>query len=545
MDVKMEDSTGQSAEQSAQQAPAQQYLLAAFAFFSVFNNPLATRTHTYTQTHTGHSHQGTVLTPHQPAYSQPAFPTPSMPTVSSLGMSEVVQGVHLLVSTLVFFYVIVPWLSGALRRARGLSALSSITSRIRTVHAHPAEPAPETIIETARVTKSRAPRDAALMQVLLDALHPTCRGSPDEAVLLRRALGVSNGVLGLMQGVIKAGRVDRGIELNQLEQRAWVRLGELVAFDGKVGKATRMQTYWCMSWHISTFAASTTDLSTLAMIMRPVSSSKATALWDAARKREILRPHEKIVLDNMSVDDAAEWLEKWQRWHETERKGRCAACEKRTPLGVLAAILIRARLRKHAAALFVRTVVRNDARAGADECGEGEGLVYNAEKDYREEQERTETVQAGKSIGGRTAELAVLLERIWDTGFCTHEDVLPRYQDDEDADCEDAHDLASKDEAEIRSLLSATIIYRRIFPSSFPACPTSVSFILSPPPSPSQRNAALHMALRTALGSRAFEFASGGRLEDEELAVALEDSRDRVCDMLVELEKSCRRGARC
>ncbi|KAH9932222.1 uncharacterized protein B0H18DRAFT_1083322 [Fomitopsis serialis] len=487
MDVKMEDSTGQSAEQSAQQAPAQQYLLAAFAFFSVFNNPLATRTHTYTQTHTGHAHQG------------------------RLGMNEVVQGVHLLVSTLVFFYVIVPWLSGALRRARGLSVLSSITSRIRA---------------TVRVTKSRAPRDAALMKVLLDALHPTCRGSPDEAVLLRRALGVSDGVLGLMQGVIKAGRVDRGIELNQLEQRAWVRLGELVAFDGKVGKATRMQTYWCMSWHISTFAASTTDLSTLAMI------------------REFLRPHEKIVLDNMSVDDAAEWLEKWQRWHETERKGRCAACEKRTPLGVLAAILIRARLRKHAAALFVRTVVRNDACAGADECAEGEGLVYNAEKDYREEQERTETVQAGKSIGGRTAELAVLLERIWDTGFCMHEDVLPRYQDDEDADCEDAHDLASKDEAEIRSLLSATIIYRRIFPSSFPACSTSVSFILSPPPSPSQRNAALHMALRTALGSRAFEFASGGRLEDEELAVALEDSRDRVCDMLVELEKSCRRGAR-
>ena len=313
---------------------------------------------------------------------------------------------------------------------------------------------------------------------------------------------------------------------------------------GNVGKATRMQTYWCMSWHISTFAASTTDLSTLALIMRPVSSAKATALWEAARTREFLRPHEKIVLDNMSVDDAAEWLAKWQRWHETERKGRCAACEKRTPLGVLAAILIRARLRKHAAALFVRTVIRDDARAGQDECCEGEGLVYDAEQDYREEQERTETLQAGKSIGGRTAELAVLLERIWDTGFCTHEDVLPQPQDEEDADCEDAHDLASKDEAEIRALLSATIIYRRIFPSSFPACSTSVSFILSPPPSPSQRNATLHMALRTALASRAFEYASGGRLEDEELSIALEDSRDRVCDMLVELEKSCRRGAR-
>ena len=70
-------------------------------------------------------------------------------------------------------------------------------------------------------------------EVLLDALHPSRRGTSDEAILLRKALGVSDGVAGLMQGVIKAGRVDRGIELNQLEQRAWVRLGELVAFDGK------------------------------------------------------------------------------------------------------------------------------------------------------------------------------------------------------------------------------------------------------------------------------------------------------------------------
>ena len=38
------------------------------------------------------------------------------------------------------------------------------------------------------------------------------------------------GVVELMQGVIKAARVDRGLEMNQLEQRAW--LGELIAFDG-------------------------------------------------------------------------------------------------------------------------------------------------------------------------------------------------------------------------------------------------------------------------------------------------------------------------
>ncbi|KAI0938422.1 hypothetical protein AcW1_001842 [Taiwanofungus camphoratus] len=550
-DVPMQEQATQlQAENTMQAQPAQQYLLAAFAFFSVFNSPLASssRAHAPTETHTHHTHHGAVLTAHPPTQSY--VPTPSDGGLSSYGWHETVQAMHLLVSTLVFFYVLLPWLSGALRHMRVTSKLSSYLSgarsRIEASCTAADVPNPETIVRT---VKSRERYRAALMDTLLDALAPARRGSTDEAARLRAALGVSTGLVGLMQGVIKAGRVDRGIESNQLEQRAWVRLGELVAFDGKVGKATRMQTYWCMSWHISTFAASTTDLSTLALIMRPVSSSKAAALWESAGKREFLRPHAKIVLDNMSVELAADWLAKWQSWHEGERKTRCAACEKRTPLGVLAAILIRERLRKHAAALFVRTVVRNASECPVSDCDD-DCYVYDAEKDLKEEEERRETIEAGKSIGGRTAELAMLLERIWDTGFCTHEDVLPvprrvgGCSRDQDADCEDAQDLASTDEAEIRALLSATIIYRRIFPSSFPACSTSMSFILSPPPSPSQRNAALHTALRTALSSPAFDYASGGRLEDEELSGALEESRDRVNDMLVELERSCRRVGR-
>ena len=176
----------------------------------------------------------------------------------------------------------------------------------------------------------------------------------------------------------------------------------------------------------------------------------------------------------------------------------------------------------------------------------------------KEEQERKETVEAGKSIGGRTAELAVLLDRIWDTGFCSQEDMLPTRprhshcdshgrNPDVDVDCEDEQDLASQDEAEIRALLTATLIYRRIFPSTIPACaPSSAggapAFILSPPPSPSRKNAQLHMALRTALGSPAFESGADGRLEDPELGAALEDARDRVVDMLVDFERACRRG---
>lgn len=308
-----------------------------------------------------------------------------------------------------------------------------------------------------------------------------------------------------------------------------------------VSKTTRLQTYWCMSWHISTFSASPAELSTLALIILPVSSSKAAALWDRARNRDILRPYEKLVLSTMSIEDAAEWLGKWQLWHDTELKGRCTACEKRTPLGVLAAILIRERLRRHAASLFVRTVVPHSEARDGDDSGD---VAYDDEKELKYDTERRETIEAGKAIGGRTAELAVLLEKIWNAGFCSHEEALPPRDgstaQDEDIDCEDEHDLASTDEAEIRSLLSATLIYKRIFPSSLASCGPSLSVILSPPPSPSRKNLALHTALKAALDSRAFELAGG----DEELSIALDNARDRVTDMLAELEKPGRRHGR-
>lgn len=260
------------------------------------------------------------------------------------------------------------------------------------------------------------------------------------------------------------------------------------------------------------------------------------------------------MLSNMTIQDAADWLNKWRRWHDTERKGRCAACEKRTPLGVLAAILTRERLRKHAAAMFVRTVVPNSVREGlsdGDDYGYDEpALEYDPDQEERDDHERKETIEAGKSIGGRTAELATLLERIWDTGFCAHEDVAPvsrspRINKDlADIGCIDEHDLARNDEAEIRSLLSATLIYRRIFPSSFPSCATAVSVILSPPPSPSRKNLALHVSLRAALASSAFDY-DADRLNDGRLGGALEDARDRVNDMLTALERSLRRNIRC
>ncbi|CDO71201.1 hypothetical protein BN946_scf184845.g72 [Trametes cinnabarina] len=390
----MQDAFGQAPMQT-QQAPAQQYLLAVFAFFSVFNSPLTASRRSHTSH--SHAHHGTVLTPHAPTETQVPIPT-----ASGYGMHDVVQAAHLLVSTLVFFYVLVPWFSTALRQSGVLARLSSAFAR----SGKPGFTATSTL-DSKHKARTRA--------ALTEALSPAIRGSHLEPAHLRAALGVTMGALGLLQSVLKAARRDRGIELNQLEQRAWVRLGELIAFDGSVGATTRLQTFWCMSWHISTFAASTTDLSTLALIIRPVSSSKASELWERARKREFLRAHEKIVLNNMSVEDAADWLAKWRTWHDTERKGRCTACEKRTPLGVLAAILIRERLRKHAASLFVRTVVRaedasrkaSSAYDSEDECTEPISL-FDAEKEFQDEQERKETLAQAIQCSAVHAQILML-----------------------------------------------------------------------------------------------------------------------------------------
>ena len=196
-----------------QQPATQQYLLAVFAFFSVFNSPLASSNRSPYAYHE-HAHHGVVLTPHQPTAT---YVPVSPPT--GYGLHELAQAAHLLVSTLVFFYVLVPWLSDALQKTSLRSRIVSLFSGSK--HESPAVSA-----------SAIGNRNEIARSILLDALSPAARGSEDEPAQLCSALGITTGVIGLLQSVIKAARRDRGIELNQLEQRAWVRLGELIAFDG-------------------------------------------------------------------------------------------------------------------------------------------------------------------------------------------------------------------------------------------------------------------------------------------------------------------------
>lgn len=283
-----------------------------------------------------------------------------------------------------------------------------------------------------------------------------------------------------------------------------------------------------MSWHISAFSASAVDLTTLALIIRPVAGSRASYLWEQARRKEILRPHEKLVLDSMDICEAAALIQKWCR---TDFKW-----EHHSPLAVLAETLVRRKTKKHARLLFVQSVDKTLSQDGnssdTDESTDGRYLL-TAGTEAESEVERLQVIHAGKSLGGSTADLATALEKVWDLGTCEL-----REASHSDVDYED-----------VRALLNAIALYRGIFRTSLvhagtAECNTpSISVILTPPSSPSPKDAQAHQALRKVLGASVFEMLpdASGDQELDSLAMAVENARDSVVDMLVDLRAASRR----
>lgn len=511
--------------------PPQQYLLAAFAFLSFFNSPLTTPSAPHSHPH---EHTGSVLN-HTVVVKPVGY-----------GWDDLIQAFHLLVSATLFFSIVIPWLPHAFRKPRFTAKLTSpfiaIYPVYRVMRLFPTRILPEDFPEA----KQPSAATDGTRSALLNALSPASRGSEIEAQLLRRALGISAGLVGLCQGISKAGRKHRGIELDQLEQRAWVRLGELVALDGTfkyfpsssntlilcpkdhVSLPTRLLTYWGMSWHISTFSASAVDLTTLALIIRPFSGSRASYLWEQARRREVLRPYEKLLLDSMNVCEAAVLIQKWRR---TDFEW-----EHHSPLAILAETLVRRKIKKHAQLLFVqsvdKTLHQDDSASDTDESSDGRYLL-TAGTEAESEVERLQIVQAGKSLGGSTADLAMALEKVWNLGTCE----LPEASRS-DVDYED-----------VRTLLSAIALYREVFRISLvhagtAECDTpSISVILTPPSSPSPKDPQARQALRKVLGASVFEMSPGadGDQESDSLAIAVENARDDVVDMLVDLGAASRR----
>lgn len=181
----------------AQDSHPQQYLLATFALFSFFNSPL-----TSTSRSESHSHSGSVLGHAAIVQS------------TSYGWREFIQAFHLVVSALVFFSVVVPWLPKVIKRTHLLSPFAGNFPSLN-----------------ATTFNAPTPKPVSPRVTLFGALAHSRRGVSDEAEQLRSALGVPSGILGLVMGLSRSN--GEGFERKGLEQRAWVRLGELVALNRK------------------------------------------------------------------------------------------------------------------------------------------------------------------------------------------------------------------------------------------------------------------------------------------------------------------------
>lgn len=257
---------------------------------------------------------------------------------------------------------------------------------------------------------------------------------------------------------------------------------------------TRIQIYQ----HISSYSGvSTQDLSTAALVLYGAPSAlggitriKARSIWKAATAKGGATSYEKMVLEGMSVDEAFERLGK-----------EITQQDIKPPIQILAGALVKERVRKHLGLLFVGSV-----RTSAEEERDAD------DKDQSEQDvlERRTIIEAARELGGPVGELGRTLERVWKLGA------------DCQVDVEDAKDEESGVNGEIKALLAALVLYRRLFPS----VGNGASALLSPPPSPGREDTSEVGMLRRALGSRAFEESN-----------ALEDARDRAVDMVVELER--------
>ncbi|KAL1704741.1 hypothetical protein EV121DRAFT_259259 [Schizophyllum commune] len=435
----------------------QQFLFATFALFSFFNNgPLAN----YTMPKQQHAHSGVVLTAHP--LSATDVPTPT--TAWVLSTHEMVQYFHLLVSVLVFVSFFWP-------------AISAFFGRKASVVAQGGD-----------------------KQVLSAALEQSQRGKEDEAQNIRDALAGASakGLWDLLTGWLPGHGYDHAkhkksgkFEQLGLEQRAWVRLGELEVLRGETNVFTRLSTYVHMRLHLSWFTATAADLSTLALILYPIGRTMARRTWRAALKSQTdmpdraagrrrmsvsgnaidvqVRAHERLVLETLDVDTAYE-------------KIACAGAghSRLAPIGVLASILAKERVKAHLAAAFVRAVLGPD----------------DAEEDDTHELRRT--VDACRSLGGEMRALGDLLERV--------------VEGDGEGVCEESLRWtgsgagAGDVEKDIRTFLSAIARYRRI--AALGTAARSDEY-----------------ELRKALGDVVFDAAI-------ETSPRLEEARDQVVEML-------------
>ncbi|KAF9239272.1 hypothetical protein BU15DRAFT_46870, partial [Melanogaster broomeanus] len=505
---------------TSQTAQPQQYLLAVFALFSFFSSPLTSSSvpvsHHYT-------HEGSVLS-HVTSSSASSFVKPAI----GWTWNDFVQVIHLLASLAVFISIIVPWIPVQWRFTQFVpfpSLISGAHATIASTHDMadlPTPPSSPDISDADSEADSSSTEDTVCMggrskkpsNPLAHAL--SSRGTTDEFENLLSALNVSSGWMGMVcsaVGTRKAPDIRR-------ERQAWMRLAELIVlYPGNAAMPLRWQVYnYFSSVSVSpgSEVASTTlisDFCTLALLAQalplPFAQVRSQAFWSRARglvESAVAPTFECLVFDNMTVEEAVESL--------TSTKPAPGS----SPITVLASTFLHRRLHTHAASLFIHRVTR-------DHGTDSDFPSHEVSKAWRA------TVTFGRCLGGDIALLSDAFAKVWEGGEVNINlgrlEVGPVNED-------------------IRALLNAMVLYNRVFAprevlcqADIPNAATSVAFILSPPPSPPSRkdsNADVVLQLRRALGSNVFE-ESGESSADGE---SLEDARDRVVDMIVNLERGRR-----
>jgi hypothetical protein len=270
------------------------------------------------------------------------------------------------------------------------------------------------------------------------------------------------------------------------------------------------------------------DLVTLAVIagsstgtLSGLGRMKARSVWATAQelvngahpKLRTSRINEKLVLETLSVDEAINRLTLFPV------SGQEREDEDYTPLQLLACLIVKERVKKHVGKLFVQVVAHPAERDMVNDDGERE-----------EEEARRMTVDAARELGGSVEKLGKVFERVWKKASVEDDDL--------------SSFLALEDD-EIKALFTALVLYRRVFAADLHAECGPSSTLLSPPPSPTVTKSVKHtqmlLELRKALGNTVFEDTDvegeGEGGYDSSRPFGLEDARDRVVDMIVDVER--------
>ncbi|EAU82892.1 hypothetical protein CC1G_05514 [Coprinopsis cinerea okayama7 len=270
-----------------------------------------------------------------------------------------------------------------------------------------------------------------------------------------------------------------------------------------------------------------------------LSRFKAHSLWNTAKtqstllhtKRSLTPPAktvEKLVFESFTLEEAVKTLE------DASERDKTNGETPLEPIGVLGAVLVKQRVKQHLGVLFVEAVsllqdevvVVAEKEDGRDQEEEGKKFEVEVRR----------TVEAAKELGGWIEQLGRTLERVWKSSSLVDVEDLPFSSPSPSSSPTEDESSENGIEGEIQSLLTALVLYRKLFSGT--TTPTVSSLLISPPPSPTGRVAkdgsvggggGALLSLRKALGSRVFE--------DGDKEGSMEDARDKVVDLIVDTER--------